>query len=197
MLPHTRLNKCLFGGALVAAGLVIHEAYAQEFVFIESNATASTVGVTDTFNGPGTWSVEASYTYFGYGNAGVSGMPTSLSLGAFGRSDTGTPTADASVVSLFTVTSNTSVTLETYLFSYGGLYYGNLTFTDMTTGIELFSTVDFDIGFYDFDLLADHEYRFSSATNNGYARLTINVPAPASALLFGLSGLLASRRRRC
>jgi len=186
------LKKCLFGGALVAAGLATHEANAQEFLFIDSDATASTVGVTDTFNGPGTWSVKAHYAYFGNGNAGVSGMPTSLSLGASGLSDTGTPTADASVVSRFTVTSNTSATLETYLFAFSA----NLTFTDITTGIELFSVVDFDIGFYEFDLLADHEYRFSSATNNGYARLTINVPAPASAVLYGLSGLLASRRRR-
>ena len=129
-------------------------------------------------------------------NATSQGTPIGLYLSAFGISDSFGPVAEASVLSHFTVTSNTSATLETYLLSGPfGLHHSDLTFTDITSGIELFSVTN-DVGLYVFDLLADHEYLLSSTTQYGSANLTIAVPAPASAVLLGLSGLLASRRRR-
>jgi len=185
----TNLKKCLFGGALVAAGLATHEAHAQEFDFIDSSVSVHAYPYVYMYSGPGFWSLYAAYfnDTFGGAYASARGRPTLIEnySAAYGGL-----LAEASVDSRFTVTSNTFATL-----SYND---ASLSFIDLTTGTTLLSVNNTE-GSRVFELLVEHEYQYISTAmttvnNHQYASLTI--PAPASTMAFGLCGLLASRRRR-
>jgi len=184
------LKKCLFGGALVAAGLVTHEAQAQELTFIYSSVSVHAFTTVYTYSGPGYWSLYAEYDsdliFGGFSYASAWGEATRIGnlAGSYGYS------AEAGVDSRFTVTSNTFATL-----SYND---ASLSFIDLTTGTTLLSVNNTE-GSRVFELLVEHEYQYISTAmttvnNHQYASLTI--PAPASTMAFGLSGLLMSRRRR-
>jgi len=189
MKSSMNLKKCLFGGALVAAGLVTHEAQAQEITFIHSSASVHAYPYVYSYSGPGLWSLYAAYfnDTFGGSYASARGEPTCIENDAAAY---GGLLAEAGVDSRFTVTANTFATL-----SYND---ASLLFIDLTTGTTLLSVNNTE-GSQVFELLIEHEYQYISTArgttfNSQSASLTI--PAPASTMAFGLSGLLMSRRRR-
>lgn len=185
-------KKCLFGGTLIAAGLATPGTSAQTIDFVDSNASAYTTGGgTDSFRGSGTWYVESHYSGYGYGDAVAWGMPTSLGLYAYGTTDTGGPSAYAQVDSQFTVSSDVVVTVDWYLFPF---LTGFLSLTDLTNDVVLLSPYQC-CGSLDIPLFADRLYEYSSGTDYGYTSVTI-IPAPASAALLAMGGLLGRRRRR-
>ena len=172
-------TKCLFGGALVAAGLATHEAHAQEFVFIDTTASAhidfGAGGVGEEFSGPGPWGL---FSYFLqwplFTSAIAAGNSTSIETQALSHY---WPPAEVSVDSHFTVISNTFATLSYNINEFDNYADGDLEFTDLTTGTVLLSVSD-NAGSQVFELLAEHEYRLSmSATQFGSANLTIDPPA--------------------
>ena len=184
------VKKCLFGGTLLSAGLATQGTQAQTFDFVDTDASAYTTGAgTDSFSGPGTWFVESHYSSsLGYGDAEAWGTPMSMGLYAYGFDFRGGMTAYAQVNSQFTVSSDVVVTVDWYLFT------GFLSLTDLTNGVVLLSQSAGDVGSLDIPLFAGQLYEYSSGTAIGYASLTI--PAPPSAALLGLVGLVGRRRRR-
>ncbi|MBT8207069.1 MAG: hypothetical protein KJO18_02250 [Acidimicrobiia bacterium] len=189
--PRDTAKRCLFGGTLLASGLATQAAQAQTFDFVDTVASAYTFGFTDSFSGPGTWFVESHQnTGFGYGDAEAWGTPMSMGLYAYGFDFFGGLTAYAQVNSQFTVSSDVVVTVKWYL-----LITGFLSLTDLTNGVVLLSQSPGTDGSLDTPLFADHLYEYSSGTEIGYTSVTI-IPAPASAPLLAMGGLLGRRRRR-
>jgi len=171
------IKKCLFGGTLIAAGLATPDAHAQTFDFSSSSALASTAyGGNDAFNGPGTWDLESEFCWWPVsgGEAYSWGTPTDVGVTAYSF---GGPASYASCDSHFTVTSDTTITLDWYL-------YQTTVLTDLTNGLVLLSTAEEGpIGSEDIQLLAGTEYEFSSAASFGYAYMTIQPPPEGACCL--------------
>jgi hypothetical protein len=203
------MKKCLFGGALLAAGMGASSASAQEFNFSYSFAL-TTVGdildmdpyVSDTFAGAGFFSIGAAY---GSSSASASASATSMAGTSVLNDGPGLFAGSGSFFSYFTVTSDTNINAS---WDFSGDSLGpNLIpsiifIQDITNNVVLLNetAATMTTGSVDIALQAGVEY-FAQALavagdqGLGTSSYNIAIPAPATGVL-ALAGLAAFRRRR-
>jgi hypothetical protein len=203
------MKKCLFGGALFAAGIGASIASAQEFPFSYSFALAS-VGdivdmdpyVSDQFTGAGFFSIAAAY---GSSSATASASATEMRGTSILNDGPGLFAGAGSFFAYFTVSTDTMVTVS-WDFSGDSLgpnvipsviFLQNLSNNDVLLDETAETMV---IGSVDIALEAGEEY-FAQALavagdlDVGTSFYSIVIPAPPAGVL-ALAGLAAARRRR-
>lgn len=195
-------KKCLFGGALVAAGLA-NAANAQlsfsSTFSIQAGAYAyggGTGPVFDTFTGPGFWSVIADDQ--GLGVATTSSNANQVLFNAYAASGGGSYVTNFAPGSYFTVGSDVVASAAWDFTNDSGS--GEFTIDNVTDGVNLLSAGPGSSGSIPITLEAGKTYTMTfgifqiDGTGNGGGSLII--PAPSSVALLALGGLFATRRRR-
>ena len=196
-------KKSLFGGALLAAGVVNGAANAQSFnlTYANINVGAYAYGVSgpsyDPFVGAGGWSVSASEPgaiATSVGNAGLIDMTaySDANGGAFA----------AAFIVQFDVTANASATAS---WDFSGDFFGAsapFIIDDLTNAVNLLTVAPGTAaGSAGVSLVAGNSYQltafpFATGQGTGTSLANLVIPAPSSAALLGLGGLIATRRRR-
>ncbi len=192
-------RNSLFGGALLAAGLVATNAHAQ-FDFSYSDVSVGAVdydiGVPsyDTFTGAGFWDVTAAAP-----GAYASNKSSPFIFHAFAGTEPGSAASSYDIISYFTVASETLGTASWDITDAAGL--GFWLIVNVTDGIPLLDIASPTVGFAPIPLLPGKTYAMTGvafsdgAGGEAFLELFIT-PAPSSIALLGLAGLVATRRRR-
>ncbi len=205
-------TKCLFGGALMAAGM--GNAMAQEFTlpgnippyadtilgaYVYDYYTVGNIGGQSVNGGFGdSYSVSSAY---GSGSASIgSNMLMAMSDG-FGNTDS-LGGAFAQAYGYLSVTLDGVLNLAWDFTGEGGFGpLGRISIVDWTNGgVSVFSTDPFTAGTASVNLIAGINYGInlvatSSQDTSAFASATL-VPAPGVLGLLGAAGIVAVRRRR-
>lgn len=204
-------SKCLFGGALLSAGLSVSTAQAQQF---QMGYTAAHLSAYEfgSFNSDyqghfTTGDVNLSVSVSGdsaYANGtlvmnagGMSAKATAGSFGAYAYSH------NHDLISYFTVDQNFNATVDWDFTQANSPYTNYLTIIDADNFITVFdhnndagtTQVSFNAG-TNYVMFALSDVTAANFGDVGTSRWSISVPAPGSAGLLGLAGLIAARRRR-
>ena len=195
-------KRALFGGTLMAAGLIAPAAQAQfNFSYSYARAYAREYGYftndSAVFGGSGPFSIQADASSpYATAHGDVMCSPSSVGTHA-SITGNGGFAYGFDLVSTFTVGQNTVASVD-WDWSQS---YGYLRIDDQTLGSTIF--IDFGSGSGSTPLALDstHTYFFtgySAARGQGdhSTYWEVTVPAPGSAGLLGLAGLTAARRRR-
>jgi len=204
-------SKCLFGGALLSAGLTVGSASAQQF---QLGYTAAHLAVYEfgSFNSD----YQSHFTYgdvnlsvavsgdSAYANgtlvmnaSGMSAKATAGSFGAYAYSH------DHDLITYFTVDQNFNATVDWDFTQANSSYTNYLTIIDADNNLTVFDH-DSDAGTTQVSFTAGTNYVMFALSDVtaanfgevGTSRWSITVPAPGSAGLLGLAGVIAARRRR-
>lgn len=188
------MKKCLFGGALLAAGMTASASAQFNFSYSYVLVGAYAYGVSgpsyDQFVGAGFWSVAAAEP-----GALATSDGTATLFDVRARADAGSGAFSYDFISYFTVGSDTVATASWNLSNSGFYIIDNL-----TDGVNLLAQFSVSSGSAPIALEAGKQYSLAGGvfqtdgTGEGFAQLLI--PAPASASLLALAGLAATRRRR-
>lgn len=205
-------TKCLFGGALMAAGM--SNAMAQEFTlpgnippyadtivqaYVYDYYTIGNVGGYNINGGFGdSYSVSTAY---GSGSASISSNMLMAMSDGFGNTDS-LGGAFAQAYGYLAVTLDGVLNLAWDFTGEGGFGpLGGISIVDWTNGgVEIFGTDAFTAGTASVNLLAGINYGISliatsSQDTSAFASATL-VPAPGVLGLLGAAGIVATRRRR-
>jgi hypothetical protein len=204
------MKKCLFGGALFAAGLGSGVASAQEFEFSYTLAL-TTVGdpvdmdpyVMDDFAGAGFFDISVSYAD---SSAAASASATQMKGTSILNDGPGLFAGSGSFFAYFTVTGDTTINAS---WDFTGDSLGpnvipsTIFIHDLTNNVILLNetALSMTTGSVDIQLHAGTEY-FAQALavagdlDVGTSLYSITIPAPASGGLLLLVGLGSARRRR-
>lgn len=214
---------CLFGGALMAAGM---SAQAQSFIYADTDTTAtySSLAYSSAYGGALDIAYRpASLDTFSYGYSYYTGgttmttSQTATSMAATGTWDgsgySGYGYGKSVMQQYFQVSANAQLLIEWDVSGTDG-YAGTVVFEDIS-GTPLFSWsglsdplsgsalvnvsagVDYGLLFGLYDLSSGFGPFIFSSTETQYISVTlVPVPAPGAASLLGLGGLVATRRRR-
>lgn len=188
------MKKCLFGGALLAAGMSASAnaqfSFSYSYVLVGAYAYGVSGPSYDQFVGAGFWSVAASEP-----GALATSDGTATLFEVRARADQGSGAFSYDFFSYFTVGSDTVATANWDLNNAGFFIID-----DLTNGVNLLTQFSVSAGSAPIALEAGTQYRLAggvfqfSGTGEAFAQLVI--PAPASAGLLALAGLAATRRRR-
>ncbi|MBZ0266966.1 hypothetical protein K8I85_02320 [bacterium] len=212
MSTMSKSRKCLFGGTILAAGLMTQAANAQAQFVIGNYYAAG----TQTWDGAGYTSNSGSgpfgFSGFdGYGYSQASVAAGSSFMFAYAGNSYGTGYwAQGFVHSIeFTVTQNGTATaswdFSADSYAYPGFYTSGIWVRNLDLGTDVFVNpwdggVNFaQSGTVQIPLQAGVNYEvelFALAWDRGSSFAELSIPAPGSAALLGLAGLVAVRRRR-
>lgn len=195
----TMTKKCLFGGALFAAGLAVQANAQLNVDQVTSFTQVFGSGANDAYaygNGNTTVVFVAPLTGIGSATLSNMGVMADLTVGGVGY-------GVARAIAFVTVDVATPLSIA-WDFSdvpVGGLSYAYVGVYDLTNSVSLFSAVDPSAGLdtsvtlqpgIDYVLTAHAD---SDAPSVMFASITA-IPAPGSLALLALGGMTARRRRR-
>jgi uncharacterized protein (TIGR03382 family) len=196
-----KISTCLFGGTLLAAGIASQAqaqfsfSYSRAHTYAYEWAFGSYDG--DTFIGAGDFSISSTVAN-NYASAHGESSANALQIRtASSVSGNGGFAYGYDVYSFFTVGQDASASVG-WDWSGG---FGYLSIFDITDAALVFSDGGSSSGSSPISLLQGHEYYLSGySVSQGEGNLSsfweVNIPAPGSAGLLGLAGLVAMRRRR-
>ncbi len=200
-------KRSLFGGALLAAG-VVTAAHGQNFAFQNSYSYVAAFDAYDYspfsyqyYAGAGFHSVSASVD-----NAGSDIVASATQISNSSRSSAKNYLGGGiNFYSYFTVDNNGLANIS-WDFSAdegaGGQWIDSfLAINDLTTGGTVFITdLNNPIGSTQVNLDVQHQYYLQGVTvawnGAGTSNFNVTIPAPGAAGLLGIAGLVAGRRRR-
>ena len=214
-------NICLFGGALMAAGM---SAQAQSFIYADTDTTATYSSFAYSAAYGGALDVAyrpASLDTFSYGYSYYTGgttmttSQTATSMGTTGSWDgygyLGYGYGTSVMQQYFQVSADAQLLIEWDVSGTDG-YAGTVVFedisgtplfvwsglTDPLSGsalVDVYAGVDYGLLFGLYDVASGFGPYIFSSTETQYINVTL-VPAPGAAMLLGLGGLATTRRRR-
>ena len=213
-----RMNKALFGGALMAAGMT---AQAQNFIYSANDTTntnrsfaysAAFGGGFDISYASGALNTYTSAVTSNYGATFAWTTQSATHMGAYGRwnggGSSGFGYGGNLILQFFQVSQNAQLLIE-WDFSGTDNYASAIVLTDPTSDVvfELDGLGgDPSSGTALVNVSAGTDYGILFGLNNGSLPFFYNtdtqfitvtlVPAPGAAALLGMGGLLAARRRR-
>ncbi len=201
-------RKCLFGGAMLAAGLASASASAQDFTFTYSYAVVASFDSTDytpydsqVVAGPGFLSGGVANAG---GSANVAFGPQSITMDATSL-DTNYVAGGITFVSYFSPTADATLDISwdfTGDLDPGGLWADSV-LQIFDPGLNLIFHADLfnPVGSAQLPILAGvGDYALVGTTlaldARGTSSYSVVIPAPAGGAILALGGLLATRRRR-